>query len=92
MFSDKVELFPEEQSKIDAFKEWLQTKKITLPNGYDDRTIFRYNMWNDKNHAKTLKQITDHYEWYLRVFPVYEDLYSKYVNKGVMYIYKRDRA
>jgi hypothetical protein len=61
MYSEKVPLFPAEQEKIEAFFEWLRVKNITLPPGYDARTCFRYAVWNDKNHAKTLKEITDQY-------------------------------
>ena len=88
-----MELREREETHLNDFRNFLTSKNLSLPAGYDDenRVCLRFLQGCKWDYQKSYDGIIEHAEWSSKVNVTNIDPVLNYLNSGFLYAYKRDK-
>jgi hypothetical protein len=83
-----------EETHLQDFRNFLKTKNLTLPAGYDDdnRLVLRFLQKLHWDYQKAFDAIQEHCKWQLTVNVTDISPVKKDLEAGWLYAYKRDKS
>ena len=86
------ELREREQTHMNDFREWLKTRELTLPDGYDDANmvVLRFLQGLKWDYQKTYDGIIEHSQWKKDLVISGYETFKQDLELGVLYGCRRD--
>ena len=80
----------EETKQLDAFREYLEENKLSLPDSFTIRDAYRF-LYTINDHENTYKNIIKQHEFFVKRRPVDMNGLDELINSGIVYVWNRDK-
>lgn len=91
IFGEPLEFTEEEKEKIAEFEQYISENQLELPQGYDFRECYRYYQGWGFDAKAAYDGILDNHKFIQDNIPVNMEGLDEYLQKGMVYVYKRDK-